>query len=61
MTIDEVEIAIKETDRFRAAAFAYRALVKTSGYIFRSKESAAVKRASMDLSNVLVALRRPIS
>lgn len=57
-TYDDWMAAIKEAKRFieKAQIAAHR--VKQETYFSGSKETAAAKRASMDLSNALVKVRK---
>ena len=61
MTKRDLETAVKEAERFLERAMDVRETWKpeVTGVYCSSKESAACKRASLDLSNALSALRRP--
>jgi hypothetical protein len=57
--IDEIKLAIKEADRFiEKAKMAVSALSGEQESFYHSKSFAAAKRASMDLSRALSALRQ---
>ena len=55
--IDQIDFTILETRRFIQRAYAWRKRLKTGDV--RSKEGAAAKRASLDLSRSLAELRKP--
>jgi hypothetical protein len=54
-----LDTAEAEARRFLKAVAALRAVGKISGYQIGTKESGAVRRASMDLTRALAELRRP--
>jgi len=59
MTIEHVKAVIRETKRFLAAAqLAEKRLTEDDMAKFGSKETAACRRASMDLTRALAELRR---
>ena len=61
MTLDDLEKVIKETKRFLDKAMEARRSIREDSMvsIVGSKETAAAKRASLDLSSALVDLRKP--
>lgn len=59
VTVEKIDDAINETNRFIAKARkARRRLLVDKFAAYGCKETAAVRRASMDLSRVLVGLRK---
>ncbi len=58
MTIESTKKAISEAKRFIAAA--QEAIAANNGTMYTSKENGAAKRASMDLTRALAAMRRPL-
>lgn len=58
MKIEKVEEAIYEARRFIDKANLARQLMETKKYWFMSKETAACRRASMDLTRSLAELRK---
>lgn len=61
MNIETLNEAIFEAQRFLKRAQKVQELQKVEGRIFfGSKETAAVKRASMDLSRTLTNIRKPV-
>ena len=58
VTIDKLDIAIQEANRFlEKAKIAKKRLMIDNYAKYGCKETGAVKRASMDLSRALVAIR----
>jgi len=58
ITTSKMDVAIKESKRFIATAMAAKARLEKDEYAkYGCKETAAVRRSSMDLSRTLVYLR----
>ncbi|MEA3427893.1 MAG: hypothetical protein U9Q84_01460 [Thermodesulfobacteriota bacterium] len=58
LTITKIDSAVNECKRFLAVAMAAKARMKNDEYAkYGCKETGAIKRASMDLTRVLVSLR----
>ena len=58
VTIEKLELAITEAERFLTAAHIAKVkFINGSKYGYHPKESGAVRRASMDLTRSLVAIR----
>ena len=58
---DEIKEAMDEARRFmERARETLRAIGLDDPYYYWNKEHAAMKRASLDLSNALIKLRKPI-
>lgn len=61
MNLEKILAAEKEATRFLERAKAARERAKNDHFFFFGcKESASLKRQSMELSNALVALRKPM-
>lgn len=59
MSIDQLDASIKEAERFLEKARAAKKRIQEDKYaIYGCRETGAVKRASLDLSHALSALRR---
>lgn len=60
--IDQINDLIAESNRFikRATAWSNRLCVDPLCFLTGCKESAATKRASMDLSRALTEIRKPV-
>jgi hypothetical protein len=54
----QLDEAISEAFRFIASATAFRKELDKATYMFGSRKSGAMKRASMDLARILVPLRK---
>jgi hypothetical protein len=61
MTPETVSVAIAEAKRFlkRAAIIRFSELEHGGRYISRSKETGALRRASMELTRALAEMRKP--
>jgi hypothetical protein len=58
ITISKIDTVIKESKRFIATAMAAKERLKNDTYAkYGCKETGAVRRASMDLSRILVSMR----
>ena len=59
MNITTIKVAEREAKRFLAAAKATEAVATPGGQVWGSKESGALRRASMDLTRALAEMRKP--
>jgi len=58
ITISKIDAVIKESKRFIAIAMAAKERLKNDNFAkYGCKETGAVRRASMDLSRILVSMR----
>ena len=55
--VNKINQAIMEAQRFVKTAFAWKKRIKEDGSVWTSKEGGACKRASMDLTRALAAMR----
>lgn len=60
VVLNRLQIATEEARRFIARAEAAKAQLSTTEHYYSSKPYASAKRASLDLSNALAAMRKPI-
>lgn len=56
--VNKINAAITEAQRFIQTAFAWKKRIRADDSVWTSKEGAACKRASMDLTRALTELRR---